>query len=174
MQTFSQEHSPFRIALVPPKSVLGYDTLVSMTISFCRYQIKEKYETQRRKWTETSDMLTGCKHHLFLCIIHCTCHASVDTRHSHIQAQDKIVKNMPTMSVTTFYSPWMVNKHKFSKGTSQQSDFEHPVNYTATQTQTVLYDILPSTTAVFSYAVGSWKLSANEKFFVGAQTVASL
>ena len=40
--------------------------------------------------------------------------------------------------------------------------------------QTLVYDILPSTTAVFSYAVGSRKLSANEQFFVGAQTVVSL
>ena len=36
------------------------------------------------------------------------------------------------------------------------------------------YDILPSTTAVFSYATGSTKLSANEQFFVGAQTVVGL
>ena len=40
--------------------------------------------------------------------------------------------------------------------------------------QALVYDILPSTTAVFSYAIGSWKLSANEQFFVGAQTVGSL
>ena len=40
--------------------------------------------------------------------------------------------------------------------------------------QALLYDILPSTTAVFSYAIGSRKLSANEQFFVGAQTVVSL
>ena len=40
--------------------------------------------------------------------------------------------------------------------------------------QALVYDILPSTTAVFSYAIGSRKLSANEQFFVGAQTVASL
>ena len=40
--------------------------------------------------------------------------------------------------------------------------------------QALVYDILPSTTAVFSYAIGSKKLSANEQFFVGAQTVASL
>ena len=40
--------------------------------------------------------------------------------------------------------------------------------------QTLVYDILPSTTAVFSYAIGSRKLSANEQFFVGAQTVVSL
>ena len=33
---------------------------------------------------------------------------------------------------------------------------------------------LLSTTAVFSYAIGSRKLSANEQFFVGAQTVVSL
>ena len=37
--------------------------------------------------------------------------------------------------------------------------------------QTVLYDILPLTTAVFSYAIGSRKLLATEQFFVGDQTV---
>ena len=42
------------------------------------------------------------------------------------------------------------------------------------QLQALLYDILPSTTAVFSYVIGSRKLSANEQFFVGAQTVVSL
>ena len=37
--------------------------------------------------------------------------------------------------------------------------------------QALVYDILPSATAaVFSYAIGSRKLSANERFFVGAQT----
>ncbi len=40
--------------------------------------------------------------------------------------------------------------------------------------QALVYDILPSTTAVFSYAIGSRKLSANEQFFVGAQTAVSL
>ena len=40
--------------------------------------------------------------------------------------------------------------------------------------QALVYDILPSTTAVFSYAIGSRKVSANEQFFVGAQTVISL
>ena len=35
----------------------------------------------------------------------------------------------------------------------------------------LVYDTLPSATAVFSYAIGSRKLSANEQFFVGAQTV---
>ena len=40
--------------------------------------------------------------------------------------------------------------------------------------QTLVYDILPSTTAVFSYVIGSRKLSANEQFFVGAQTVVIL
>ena len=40
--------------------------------------------------------------------------------------------------------------------------------------QALVYDILPSTTAVFSYVIGSRKLSANEQFFVGAQTVVSL
>ena len=40
--------------------------------------------------------------------------------------------------------------------------------------QVLVYDILPSTTAVFSYAIRSRKLSANKQFFVGAQTVVSL
>ena len=35
--------------------------------------------------------------------------------------------------------------------------------------QALVYDILPSTTTIFSYAIGSRKLSANEQFFVGAQ-----
>ena len=40
--------------------------------------------------------------------------------------------------------------------------------------QALVYDILLSTTAVFSYAMGSRKLSANEQFIVGAETVARL
>ena len=40
--------------------------------------------------------------------------------------------------------------------------------------QALVYDSLPSTTAVFSYAIGSIKLSANKQFFVGAQTVVRL
>ena len=40
--------------------------------------------------------------------------------------------------------------------------------------QALVYDILPSTTVVFSYVIGSRKLSANEQFFVGVQTVVSL
>ena len=40
--------------------------------------------------------------------------------------------------------------------------------------QALVYDILPSTTAVFSYAIGPRKLSSNEQVFVGAQTVVRL
>ena len=43
-----------------------------------------------------------------------------------------------------------------------------------TKLQALVYDILPSTTAVFSYAIGPKKLSGIEQFFVGAQTVVSL
>ena len=39
--------------------------------------------------------------------------------------------------------------------------------------QGLVHDTLASTIAVFSYAIGSRKLSANEQFFVGAQTVVS-
>ena len=45
---------------------------------------------------------------------------------------------------------------------------------TGAKLQALVYYILPSTTVVFSYAIGSRKLSANEQFFVGAQTVVSL
>ena len=48
------------------------------------------------------------------------------------------------------------------------------VEYSCCKLQALVYDILPSTTAVFSYAIGSRKLSANEQFFLGAQTVVSL
>ena len=37
-----------------------------------------------------------------------------------------------------------------------------------TKLQALVYDILPSTAAVFSYAIGSRKLSATEQCFVGA------
>ena len=40
--------------------------------------------------------------------------------------------------------------------------------------QALVYDVLPSTTAVFSYAIGSRKLSASEQFFGGAQKVVGL
>ena len=40
--------------------------------------------------------------------------------------------------------------------------------------QELVYDILPSTSVVFSYAIRSRKLSANEQFFVCAQTIVSL
>ena len=50
----------------------------------------------------------------------------------------------------------------------------HPAHNSELKLQTLVYDILPSTTAVFSYAKGSRKLSANEQFFVGAQTVVCL
>ena len=40
--------------------------------------------------------------------------------------------------------------------------------------QAPVYDILLAATAVFSDVIGSWKLSANEQFFVDAQTVVSL
>ena len=40
--------------------------------------------------------------------------------------------------------------------------------------QVLVYDILLSTTAIFSYVVASRKLSANEQFFIGAKTVVHL
>ena len=42
----------------------------------------------------------------------------------------------------------------------------HPYNYHkgGTKLQALVYDILPSTTALFSYIIGSRKLSADEQF----------
>ena len=52
--------------------------------------------------------------------------------------------------------------------------FLNLLHTTRSRLQALVYDILPSTTAVFSYALGSRKLSANKQFFLGAQTVVSL
>ena len=60
-----------------------------------------------------------------------------------------------------------------SPGRSGWGIFFSRVNFLC-KLQALVYDILPSTTAVFSYAIRSRKLSANEQFFVGAQTVVSL
>ena len=45
------------------------------------------------------------------------------------------------------------------------------LGYVLPKLQTLVYDVLPSTTAVFSYAIGSRKLSANEQFVVGVLLV---
>ena len=45
---------------------------------------------------------------------------------------------------------------------------------TTCKLQALVYDILPSTTAVFNDIIGSWKLSANEQFSGGVQKVVSL
>ena len=57
------------------------------------------------------------------------------------------------------------------------ADFTCCRNTQTSKLQALVYDILPSTTAVFSYAIGPRKLSANKQFFVvvvGAQTVVTL
>ena len=50
----------------------------------------------------------------------------------------------------------------------------HQHNAPPSGLQALIYDILPWTTVVVSYAIGPRKLSANEQFFVGAQTIVSL
>ena len=49
-----------------------------------------------------------------------------------------------------------------------------PKDWIEFKLQALFYHVLPSTTAVFSYAIGSRKLSVNEQFLVGAHTVVSL
>ena len=60
------------------------------------------------------------------------------------------------------------------RGYRQRGKLYHDWHKAVTKLQAQVYDILPSTTAVFSYAIGSRKLSANKQFFVGAQTAVSL
>ena len=50
----------------------------------------------------------------------------------------------------------------------------HPLDTPQLQLPTLVYDILPPTTAVADYATGLEKLSANEQFFDDAQTAACL
>ena len=58
----------------------------------------------------------------------------------------------------------------FSSETSRIGSANGFVIQMLSHTPGMVYDILPSTTAVFSYAIGSRKLTANEQFFVGVQT----
>ena len=61
--------------------------------------------------------------------------------------------------------------HRESRGRRQRvlGEQRMTVNYgrekERAKLQALVYDIFPSTTAVFSYAIGSRKLSANEQFF---------
>ena len=70
---------------------------------------------------------------------------------------------------------WCIKNNRQSKCNGGKNRFESgahqllPVgrvtsHYMQCQTPSTVYDILPSTTAVFSYAIGSKKLSANEQF----------
>ena len=58
--------------------------------------------------------------------------------------------------------------------TDQSSARLHVSVGVTSKLQALVYDIPPSITAVFSYAIGSRKLSANEQFFVGSQKVVGL
>ena len=60
---------------------------------------------------------------------------------------------------------------------SCRTDYRNGTSFPRTvrdKLQALVYNILPSTTAVFSYAIGSRKLSANEQYFAGAQTAVRL
>ena len=52
------------------------------------------------------------------------------------------------------YNAWLNGEYRMCAGSS------------FTKLQALVYDILPSTTAVFSYAIGSRKLSAYEQFLL--------
>ena len=69
----------------------------------------------------------------------------------------------------------MTGQAEISHGTSTKKTALDLLAYRGwLKLQALVYGIFPSTTAVFSYAIGSRKLSANEQFFVGAQTVIAI
>ena len=73
------------------------------------------------------------------------------------------------------FSP--THPHTFTHSSTNFHPHNHTLSTTSphTFTQTPSTGLRhPSTTAVFSHAIGSWKLWANEQFFVGAQIVVSL
>ena len=70
-------------------------------------------------------------------------------------------------SETSKQAPTRKTKAAVDRRQSNTVTFRHKL-------QALVCDSLPSTTAVFSYAIGSRKLSANEQFFVGVHTVVSL
>ena len=71
-------------------------------------------------------------------------------------------------------SPYRNGKHFAGEGREGGGVGRGRRDSVAHRLQALVYDILPSTTAVFSYAIRSRKTSANEQFFAGAQTVVSL
>ena len=89
-------------------------------------------------------------------------------------------KHLRTSSFTHFISHTVMHENMINK--TEQSHFNFNLNSPRTtlsfhikfshsipKLQALAYDVLPSTTAVFSYAIGSRKMSANEQFLVGAQ-----
>ena len=77
------------------------------------------------------------------------------------------VKNYQRTSVTDTSGTHTISRVKRTTKTTKTGP-QALCMYTQTvspKLQALVYDILPSTTAVFSYAIGSRKLSANEQFF---------
>ena len=76
----------------------------------------------------------------------------------------------------TYHSARGYTRTKLAPGSWEWSivGVDHVALRVPCKLQALVYDILPSNTAVFSYTIGSRKLSANEQYFVGAPTVVSL
>ena len=84
------------------------------------------------------------------------------------------LRSTETEHGATGYNPLFSVPVETSQSQSQTNTGTNFALTTQSEFQALVYDILPSTTAVFSYATGSRKLSANEQFLVGDQTVVSL
>ena len=74
------------------------------------------------------------------------------------------MKNPATCNPITLWNALVSVQHKvkFSSVTISYSASSHTHTH---KLQALVYDILPSTTAIFSYTIGSRRLLANEQFF---------
>ena len=89
---------------------------------------------------------------------------------NHVITIFKNVKRKKKKRITGLVSVARCLKRHFvvygaSSFSSKRSTFQLNISaWVFIKLQALVYDILPSTTAVFSYAIGSRKLSANEQF----------
>ena len=84
----------------------------------------------------------------------------------------RLVFNVGAWALCCFHS--LISTQTFRRALTASVDSCAEIK-SAPKLQALVYDILPSTTAVFSYAIGSRKLSAsNEQFFVGVVSLLQL
>ena len=99
-----------------------------------------------------------------------TCTHACTHAHKHTRARTHALTLARTHARTHTHTPMHAHTHAHTLARTHARTRAHTHTHTHTQTPSTGLDILPSTTAVFSYAIGSRKPSANEQFFGDAQT----